>query len=244
MEKKVSYGIGIAFAGLLFSGLLLWAAGEKTFVSADDALSALNRGNKRFVLMKTIKPRQTAERRSELTKGQNPFAIIIGCSDSRVPPEILFDQGLGDLFIVRTAGNVIDDVALGSVEYGVEHLGCRLIVVLGHQKCGAVDATIKQFKAGGVQESADPGSSSREFISVLVAAIMPSVKKASRLEGELFGNAIHVNAFEMARKLERSKIVTEAGEKEGLRIVCGYYALDTGKVDFYLKDVAGDPYGK
>ena len=239
MKKKTGFQAGIL--AFLIVSFALTAAEEKISVSADDALSSLMRGNKRFVLMKTIKPRQTAERRTELAKGQSPFAVIIGCSDSRVPPEIVFDQGLGDIFIVRTAGNIVDDIAVGSVEYAVEHLGCRLIMVLGHKKCGAVDATIKQFKSGGEIEK-ETGSGKKDFIPSILAVIIPSVKKAKTLQGDLFENAIHINAYATAKALQQSKILTEYQKKDGLKIVCGYYDLDSGKVDVFLKNIEKDPY--
>ena len=111
------------------------------------------------------RPNQGVERRKELVEGQHPFAIILCCSDSRVPPEVIFDQGLGDLFIVRTAGNVFDNIALGSIEYAVEHLEVPLLVVLGHGQCGAVTATVEGGHAPG-------------HISNVVEAIQPAVVKA------------------------------------------------------------------
>src|SRR5947208_9005654 len=113
---------------------------EQPAVDPAEAIDKLKEGNGRYASGKLQHPGQTTERRAELTKDQHPFAVIVSCSDSRVPPEIVFDQGLGDLFVVRVAGNVIDDHGLGSIEYAVDHLGARLIVVLGHQSCGAVKA--------------------------------------------------------------------------------------------------------
>jgi hypothetical protein len=111
-------------------------------VSPEAALTRLVEGNKRFVAGSTTHPDQTAERRTETAKGQHPFAIILTCADSRLSPEILFDEGIGDLFVVRNAGNLLDDHVLGSIEYAVEHLHATLIVVLGHTKCGAVSAAV------------------------------------------------------------------------------------------------------
>jgi carbonic anhydrase len=125
-------------------------------------------GNQRFVSGKiTIKDIGPAKREDLAVNGQKPFAVIVSCSDSRVPPEILFDQALGDIFVVRVAGNVLDPVAMGSVEYGAEHLGCPLLVVMGHENCGAVKATVDGGEA--------PGS-----ISAIVDKIKPSVEKANR----------------------------------------------------------------
>src|SRR5207245_4280782 len=113
---------------------------EQPSVAPAEAISKLKEGNGRYASGNLQHPGQTTERRAKLTKSQHPFAIIVSCSDSRVPPELVFDQGLGDLFVLRVAGNVIDDHSLGSIEYAVDHLAVRLIVVLGHQRCGAVHA--------------------------------------------------------------------------------------------------------
>ncbi len=131
----------------------------------DQALQTLLDGNKRFAAGRQLHPNQGKERRDEVAKGQKPFAIIVGCSDSRIPPEILFDQGIGDLFIIRLAGNIVDDMALGSIEYAADHLGSRLVVVLGHSKCGAVTATAQGGEAHG-------------HIGSIVKAIAPAVDRA------------------------------------------------------------------
>src|SRR4029077_5365572 len=125
------------------------AHSDQPAVAAPEAISKLKEGNGRYVSGNLQHPGQTTDRRTELAKSQHPFAIIVSCSDSRVPPEIVFDQGLGDLFIFRVAGNVIDDHGLGSIEYGVDHLNVRLIVVLGHQSCGAVQAAKETIAAKG-----------------------------------------------------------------------------------------------
>jgi carbonic anhydrase len=128
-------------------------------------LKKLSDGNTRFVTSHMIHPNISDIRRTEVAQGQKPFAVILTCSDSRVPPEIIFDQGLGDLFVIRTAGEVVDDIAIASIEYAIEHLGVKLIVVMGHQKCGAVDAAVK-------------GGKFTLHIDQLVEEIMPAVKKA------------------------------------------------------------------
>jgi carbonic anhydrase len=122
---------------------------QQPAVAPTEAISKLKEGNGRYTSGNLQHPGQTAERRTELAKTQHPFAGIVSCSDSRVPPEIVFDQGLGDLFVVRVAGNVINDEGLGSVEYTVDHLGTRLILVLGHQSCGAVKAARETIAAKG-----------------------------------------------------------------------------------------------
>jgi carbonic anhydrase len=116
---------------------------ERNSITGDQALQKLTEGNARFISCNVTHPGQSKERLQELVSGQHPFAVVVGCSDSRVPPEIIFDQGLGDIFVVRTAGKVLDNAVLGSIEYAVEHLSVPLVVVLGHDSCGAVKAAVE-----------------------------------------------------------------------------------------------------
>src|SRR5215831_13062951 len=164
---------------------------------------------------------QAAKRRAELTKSQHPFAIILSCSDSRVPPELVFDEGLGDLFIVRVAGNVLNDEGLGSIEYAVDILGARLIVVLGHQSCGAVDAAMKTVAAKGKA----PG-----HIQSLVRAIKPVVD--STRKGDL-DTMIKANVKHVVDALRSSTPILKAKVDSGdVQVISGYYTLDTGAVTF------------
>src|SRR5213595_1302178 len=164
---------------------------------------------------------QAAKRRAELTKSQHPFAIIVSCSDSRVPPEIVFDQGLGDLFVLRVAGNVIDDDSLGSIEYAVDHLAVRLIVVLGHQRCGAVKAAKETIAANGKA----PG-----HIESLVTAIRPAVE--ATVKGDLEAT-VRANVKNVVQALRSSVPVLKAKVDSGeLKVVGAYYSLDTGSVAF------------
>jgi carbonic anhydrase len=168
-----------------------------------------------------ISAEQAAKRRTELAKSQHPFAIIVSCSDSRVPPEIVFDQGLGDLFIFRVAGNVIDDHGLGSIEYAVDHLNVRLIVVLGHQSCGAVKAAKETIAAKGKA----PG-----HIQSLVTAIKPAVESTVNgdLDATIKANVKHVvDALRSSTPILKAKI--DSGE---VQVIGGYYSLDTGAVTF------------
>lgn len=182
-------------------------------------LQALLDGNKRFAGSKQIHPNQDKERRDEVSKGQKPFAVVIGCSDSRIPPEILFDQGIGDLFIIRLAGNIVDDLALGSIEYAADHLGTRLIVVLGHSKCGAVTATVQGGDAHG-------------HVAGIVNAIIPAVEKAKEAPGDLVDNAIRENAKLVAANIASSKPILEKMVEEGkIAVVTLYYDIDTGLVE-------------
>lgn len=198
------------------AGACLFAEDAPT---GDQALQTLMDGNKRFEANQAQKPHQSPERRTELTKGQAPFAIVLTCSDSRVSPEVLFDQGLGDLFVIRNAGNVLDDHTLGSLEYAVEHLHVHLVVVLGHAQCGAVSAAV----AGGHA----PG-----HIQSVVDAIEPAVEETKELAGDKVDNAVRANIRRVAGILNRVEpILGEAVKKGELKVVAGRYDLATGKVE-------------
>jgi carbonic anhydrase len=186
-----------------------------------EAASKLKEGNARYTSSNLQHPGQTTERRAELAKSQHPFATIVSCSDSRVPPEIVFDQGLGDLFVVRVAGNVIDDHGLGSIEYSVDHVGVRLIVVLGHQSCGAVKAARETIAA----KSKAPG-----HIQSLVTAIQPAVDATAK--GDLEAT-VKANVKDVVRALRSSTPILKAKVDSGdVRVIGGYYSLDTGAVTF------------
>ncbi len=174
-------------------------------------------GNARFAQSKVSTGKPVAARRAATAKDQHPFAIIVGCADSRTAPEIIFDQNIGDLFVIRTAGNLVDDYGLGSIEYAVDHLGTRLIVVLGHSRCGAVTAAL----AGG----SVPG-----HINSLVRDIQPAVAAAKGKEGDALANAIHENDAQVAKKIRSQAQLGEFASQ--VRIVEGYYDLDTGKVEW------------
>ena len=187
-------------------------------VDSQTSLQKLIDGNKRFTDSKPKHINQTSERRLEVAKGQKPFAVVVTCSDSRVPPEIIFDQGLGDLFVIRTAGNIIDDIGLGSIEYAVEHLGVQLIVVLGHEKCGAVDAAVKGGHAEG-------------HIQNLIEAIRPVVEKEKNNKGDLLDNSVKANAQMVVKQLNSSEpILKEFVHEKKLTIVGARYDLDDGVV--------------
>lgn len=201
------------------------SAGERPeTVEAEGALELLELGNGRFVDARLAKKDLGEDRRKTLAAGQKPFAVIVSCSDSRVPPELIFDQGLGDIFVVRVAGNVIDEVGKGSVEYGVEHLGAHLVVVLGHEKCGAVSATVE----GG--DSTPTGS-----IGSIISKIRPSSNKAKMTGAsgeELIEATVDENVKESIRALETSPILDEAWRKGELTFVRAKYHLETGEVTF------------
>jgi len=221
---------------------------DRPMISPTEALSRLKDGNARFTAGNVQHPHessderayiaknsyenpggislgmtseQAAKRRGELTKSQHPFAIILSCSDSRVPPEIVFDEGLGDLFGVRVAGNVLNDEGLGSIEYAVDILDAKLIVVLGHQSCGAVDAAMKTVAAKGKA----PG-----HIQSLVRAIKPVVDSTPKgdLDTIIKANVKHVvDALRSSTPILKARV--DAGD---VQVIGGYYTLDTGAVIF------------
>lgn len=191
---------------------------EAARVKPDSALELLVEGNKRFVAGKAIRPDQGVARRAELAKGQQPFAIVLTCADSRVAPEIYFDQGLGSVFVIRNAGNILDDHVIGSIEYAVEHLGAALIVVVGHSKCGAVAATV----AGGHA----PG-----HLPSIVESIAPAVKRSAGEPGDKVDNAVRANAQLVAAQLrDCGPILNEAVGHGKLKVVAARYDLASGKV--------------
>lgn len=193
-------------------------------VTPDEALKRLLDGNKRFVEGKSIHPNQTLARIKETAKGQSPFAIIVGCSDSRVPNEIIFDQGLGDLFIVRTAGQVSTYSSWGSIEFAVEALKTNLIFVLGHTKCGAVAAACKVPDVPG-------------HIVTLINAIKPASEIAKDMEGDHVENAVKVNVALQVRMLRNLEpVLSKRYAKKQLKIVGGVYDIDTGKVELLSED--------
>jgi len=185
------------------------------------ALQLLREGNRRYVTGKTSFPPDYSKERPNLAEnGQHPFAIILGCSDSRVPPEIVFDQGLGRLFTVRTAGNVADAIAIGSVEYAAQHLNVLLIVVLGHQKCGAVAAAV----SGG-----DHGPN----INAIIKEIQPSLKKILSTSGKnIECRCEDENIRHTASKLRESEIISKLMYDKKLTIVGAKYNIETGEVSF------------
>jgi carbonic anhydrase len=190
--------------------------------NGDEALARLMEGNARYLAASMTHPGQTLARRAEVAQSQHPFAIILTCADSRVAPELLFDQGLGDLFVVRVAGNIVDDAILGSIEYGVAELAAPLVMVLGHERCGAVKATLEQLELGGTA----PG-----HIGSLVTAIAPALELSAGLEGDKLDNAIRANASMVRDQISGSTpLLSEAVAASKLKVVGAYYDLDKGEV--------------
>lgn len=190
-----------------------------TDITPNSALKKLMAGNQRYIEQKRTFPDQARSRVVEVAKGQHPFATILACSDSRVAPEIIFDQGLGDLFDIRVAGNFLDDVVLGNIEYAALELGVPLLVILGHERCGAVKAAL--------DGKAVPG-----HISTLVAAIKPAVDSTKGQTGDAWDNAVRANVKMNVNKLQSSSpILAEAVKAGKLKVVGGRYDLDSGKVE-------------
>lgn len=187
-------------------------------MTIQEVLDRLKAGNERFVADKLDGKLQDSSRRDSLTSGQSPYAIILSCADSRVVPELAFDTGLGEIFVVRVAGNVANSSSIASIEYAVAHLGTPVIVVLGHQSCGAVTAAI----AGG-----DNGYNLNHLLSHVAPAIAASPEDAS------VNDVVRTNASMNAQELQtRSGIIRGAVESGKLKIVSAYYHLDSGKVEY------------
>ena len=189
-------------------------------MNADNALHQLIAGNKRFAAGKAKRPNQSVERREELNEGQHPFAVIISCSDSRVCPEIVFDCGLGDLFVVRSAGQVADDAELASVEYAVEYLGVELVVILGHSSCGAVGATVAGGQVNG-------------HLGTLVDAIEPALQRSqSGGQNPDVDQCARENVKMQVEQLRQNEpLIKPRVDVGNLQIVGGFYDLTTGQVE-------------
>ncbi|PWK08369.1 carbonic anhydrase [Tumebacillus permanentifrigoris] len=196
------------------------ANGHNPPPSADSSLQTLLEGNKRFVVGNLLHPHQTPAHRTGLAKGQHPIATILSCSDSRVPPEVVFDQGLGDLFVTRVAGNVLSDEVLGSIEYGAEHLEIPLIVVLGHERCGAVTAVVQGEHASG-------------SIKSLFKHIQPAVQKAKQSHPpDLVEASVRTNVRMVVHQIETSKpLLAQKIHAGKVHVVGARYDLDTGEIE-------------
>jgi len=224
MERKI-VGI-VAVIGVILSAVLALAAVDGVGVAPDAALARLKEGNAHFLAEAPTRPNQDMARREVTARqGQFPFAMILSCSDSRVPVEILFDQGVGDIFSVRTAGNVSGVMQLGSLEYGAEHLGARLLVVLGHSRCGAVTAVAQNAK--------EPGN-----IPAAVAPIVPAVKAVRDAhpgapDMEVADKAMVENVFQVIADIYAGSPLLRAMARSGrIEVVGAFYHVETGKVDW------------
>jgi carbonic anhydrase len=211
---------------------LVGASGSASSVTADKALEMLMEGNKHFVAgnLKHLEHMSASKARHELAKGQHPYAIIVSCSDSRVPPEILFDKGLGEIFVIRVAGNVVAPHELGSIEYAAEHLGSSLVMVLGHERCGAVTAAV------------DAHGPAEGNIGSIVGCITPAVERARKknpaaAHADLVESAVSENVKLVAKDIQGQSAVMKKMVAEGkVRIVGAKYDLDDGLVQMIPVD--------
>ncbi|MGO9311880.1 MAG: carbonic anhydrase [Syntrophobacteraceae bacterium] len=223
MKKKL--GFFLALAALLLAAALASASETGSGIGADEALKRLMDGNLHFIANQlTIKDSSGPGARQALAAGQKPYAIILSCSDSRVPPEIIFDKGLGEIFVVRVAGNIPDPIILGSIEYAAEHFGCPLIMVLGHKRCGAVTAA--------VESQGHPHGN----IGAIIEAITPAVEQARKDakgagKADLVESAIDDNIKLVAKSLiRRSAVIKSLVDAGKVKIIGAKYDLDDGTV--------------
>src|SRR5882672_9290697 len=201
-------------------------------ISAQEALERLREGNRRFVMDVRRRDTLTGQtRRSELAAGQEPFAIILGCSDSRVPAEIVFDQGLGDLFVIRVAGNIVASSQVGSVEFAAARFGTQLVVVLGHSQCGAILATLEELQ--------QPTDNQSRNLRSIVGRVRPSIEallgtELMRDPEALVAQAVRANIRASADHLRHgSEILEQLIQRNGLIVVGAEYSLESGRVDFF-----------
>lgn len=201
-------------------------------ISAKEALERLQQGNQRFVVNECLRDAAISHaRRAEATLGQAPFAIILGCSDARVPAELVFDQGIGDLFVIRVAGNIVAPSLIGSVEFAASQFGTRLVVVLGHSRCGAIKATL--------DELLEPGKTGSLNLRSIVNRVRPSVQGLLRTDlrhnhDDLIKQAVRSNVAASVNQLRYgSDILEDLIMHDGLTVVGAEYDLDTGRVDFF-----------
>lgn len=185
-----------------------------------DYLRLLKEGNARFSEDRMEHARRDAKIREKLTAGQSPFAAILTCADSRVSPDLVFDKGLGDLFVIRNAGNVAGPTTIASIEFAVSQLGVGLVVVMGHDQCGAVQAAIDGVDLG--------------HIDAVIGKISPAVERAKALAGDLLENAVRLNAQQVAGQLRQTDPIIKPACNEGkLQIFSAVYSLETGQVQFF-----------
>ena len=229
--RNIGYGGGV-LATTFYAGNIQAAVSKKTNLTPRQALDLLKEGNAKFITENPQQSRLGKERRLEIARGQTPIAVLVGCSDSRVPPELLFGRGLGELFIVRNAGNTVDTVAEGSIEYAVAELGVPLIVVMGHQRCGAVDAAVSVVE----KQTSFPGS-----IGQMIEPIVPAVLKAkagfagkSYTYEELVEASVRENVTRVTNRLRLSQtLLLEPLRTKKLMVVGARYDLDNGRVEFF-----------
>jgi len=222
--KKIIYSLMLLGALLFINTNCVFANHEIENLSAKEAIKKLKEGNKRFVKNQVQHPDESKERKKEMLKGQHPFVVVLSCSDSRVPPELIFDQGIGDIFEIRNAGNVLNNHVIGSIEYAVMHLGVKLVLIMGHQDCGAVAATLS-----GVSET--------KFIKALEDSIQPAIEDCKKKGIEINSdNVVKAHIMQDIEELfAQDKDLLKYMKDHEVKIVPAYYHLDSGKVDFLSK---------
>lgn len=223
-RNLIKYGAGFVGTGLLAAAIGLNPQNPQPILAQNDmtpegALAKLMEGNKRFVSMKQKNPNQYLARLQEVAKGQNPFAAVLSCADSRVPVEIIFDQGLGDIFVVRGAGNLATTEGVGSLEFGTLVLGSKVLLVIGHESCGAVVAAMKGASV--------PGS-----IGAILEQIEPAITdfKGQQDDKSAVKKATEANVLYQVEQLKKSPVISQLIEQKKLKVVGAYYNLDSGEI--------------
>ena len=211
-----------------------------TLIPSTEALERLRAGNERFVAeTRRSDVHVGGTRRTQVAEGQEPFAIILGCSDSRVPAELIFDQGLGDLFVIRVAGNIVAASQIGSIEFAAERFNTRLVLVVGHSQCGAITATVDELQ----QESANQSRNLRFIVDQIRPAVEPLLATDLRSDrNALIGEAVRANVRASVNHLRHgSDVLEQLIQSNGLAIVGAEYSLETGVVEFFDGvDIAGE----
>ena len=221
----ISLAAASVAASSVFGTHGVFAAGATTSVTADEALARLKAGNDKYVSAPQVCAADLLKQREQVAKAQTPWAAILSCADSRVPPELLFGGlGVGELFVARNAGNMADTATMGTIEYGAEHLGVPLVVVLGHERCGAVAAACEVVE----KHTKFPGS-----IGPMVNAIVPAAKAVFGKPGDFVDNTVRESAKRTAHKVAtKSKIVSHLVKDNKVKVVAARYDLDNGRVEF------------
>jgi len=222
-------GLPATLAGMSVAAPTAVAAQTEAPTTPDEALAALKKGNARYVAAPELCVPKLSKQRARVTTGQAPWATVVACADSRVPPELIFGGlGLGELFVARNAGNLVDTAAIGTVEYGAAVLGSPLIVVLGHSQCGAVEAACKIV----TENATYPGS-----IGPMIDPIVPAALAVREASGDFLENSIRESALRTARRLPKaSAILSDLAGAGKLKIVAAQYDLESGRVDFFETD--------
>ncbi|MDE2335535.1 MAG: carbonic anhydrase [Rhodospirillales bacterium] len=223
LRRAAGIAGGIALAGPVFHHAFAASNPRSDGLSPEQALARLQEGNRKYVAAPELCETNLAGNRAAVAKGQAPWATVLTCSDSRVSPELIFGGvGLGELFVARNAGNVADTAMVGSIEYAIEHLHCPLVVVMGHQSCGAVTAACEVVRTG----ERLPGS-----IGPMVAPIIPAAKAVRGRAGDFVENAARQNARNQATVLRKSRIVDRLEKAGKVKLIVAYYHLDSGAVE-------------